>query len=256
MKKVLIANWKMFLSPKESQEWMKKFLPFFSKKNEFLNLIICPSFVDLWQMKKQIGSHSSLFLGAQDLFWEQQGAYTGKVSGCMLSQIGCQYVLIGHSEQRALEDSDQKIQKKINIAYQQSLRPILCVGENFSAYKRKQTMEVLYQQIDQDLSFVKKEKELIIAYEPIWAISTQKKSEPQPHEMEEVHKKIRIYMQRKYEKKFSSYQIVYGGSIGEKNINDFLTLTTFDGFLVGRASTELASWKKIIQKTQEVSLIR
>ena len=211
MKKIIIANWKM--NPASMQEAKKLFNTV--KKTK---AIICPPFVYLPFFKYK-------FLGAQDCFWEQDGAYTGEVSSKMLRDLGVKYVIVGHSERRALGETKKIIEKKLRAVLKVGLIPILCVGEKKGENARK----VINKQLNDNL------KGVIIAYEPIWAIGTGNFCSA------EKANKIREFIKQKIDNK-----ILYGGSINSKIAKDYINVG-FDGLLVGGASLDAKEFIKIVK---------
>ncbi len=231
--KLLIANWKMYLGVKESVVLARQT----SKVKSANEIVICPSFVVLPLMKKELGK--KVKLGAQNVAWREGGALTGEVSASMLSELGCKYVIIGHSERRSLlNESEVTIREKLKLAVAKKNIPIFCVGETAEARKAGETVKVIKGQLAvlNNLSFDK----LVIAYEPVWAIGTGRV--PTTEEISDVHGFIRA----EAGKSVKNLQIVYGGSVDENNIKKILAVTGVDGVLVGGASTKLNSWKKII----------
>jgi len=215
--KLIIANWKMYLGVKESIALAKKT---FAGKNE---TVICPSFAALSEVKKVL--NKSVKLGAQNISWQDGGALTGEVSAGMLSELGCKYVIVGHSERRRfLKEGELVIREKLKAALAKKIIPILCVSD---------IKELLV------LNDLVAEK-IVVAYEPIWAIGTGRT--PTMEEISNMHTKIRA----KIGKSIKNVQVIYGGSVDEKNITRILETSGVDGVLVGGASTKLSSWKEII----------
>jgi triosephosphate isomerase len=211
MKKIIIGNWKM--NPNSLAEAKRLFDAV--KKTK---AVICPPFVYLSKFKYK-------FLGAQDCFWEQGGAYTGEVSPKMLRDLGVKYVIIGHSERRALGETEEIIEKKLRAVLKVGLIPILCVGEKKGENARK----VINKQLNGNL------KGVIIAYEPIWAIGTGNFCSA------EKANKIREFIKQKIDNK-----ILYGGSVNSKIAKDYIDVG-FDGLLVGGASLDAKEFIKIVK---------
>jgi triosephosphate isomerase len=210
-KKIIVANWKM--NPASADEAKRLFNAV--KKTK---AIICPPFVYLSIFKYE-------FLGAQDCHWEQSGAYTGEVSPKMLKDLGCKYVIIGHSERRALGETDEIIEKKLKAALNVGLKPILCIGEK----KGEDFKKVINKQL-KDL------KGIIIAYEPIWAISTSGGEFCSPERAKRALEYIRIK---------TNNLVIYGGSVNSKTVKRYLDVG-FDGALPGAASLDAKEFR--IQK--------
>lgn len=236
MKKFVIANWKM--NPASLNE-VAKLISGLNKiqPKKDVEVILCPSFVHLPLIKSRFP------LGAQDVFIGETGAFTGEVSPLMLKKLGAQYVIIGHSERRInLGESDELIARKIESALRNKLQPILCVGESGAVRKKGFSMSrnFVLQQLRKDLSLIQSDqwKKVIVAYEPIWAISTMPGAKPDsPEEAMKMISEIR---------KITNGKVLYGGSVNAKNSRDFLGCQGIDGALVGGASLRVDEFKKII----------
>lgn len=235
---MIIANWKMRLDLKETRdlahEMVKKFKNF---KGGHVGL--CPNFVSLHDVKK-ILHESNLKLGAQDVFWEEIGAYTGEISPKILAEAGCEYVLIGHSERREfILENYEMVHKKIKVVLSSTeITPVICIGENWDERKTDRRNFVLYEQMHQALSGVdlKEGRQVIIAYEPIWAIGSGTAIEPE--EAQYAHKIIKMTLEDMFGEEVvkNNFKIIYGGSVSSKNAKDFVGLENLDGLLVGGAS--------------------
>lgn len=247
MKKLIIANWKM--NPQtlaEAGEFfnsIKKGI----KDAENVEVVICPPFVYLPNLKLKI---KNLKLGAQDCFWENQGAYTGEISPLMLKNLGVEYVIVGHSERRNyLGETDEMIAKKIKSAFENNLIPILCVGETLEQRKKGFQKKVVQEQLRQDLEEISKlkTKNLIVAYEPVWAIGTGNFCPPK--EAIKMHQFIRNFLNTKY--KILNTKVIYGGSVDSKNIAGYIKYPAIDGALVGGASIKIKEFEKIINEVSQ-----
>lgn len=246
-KKIVIANWKMKLTLKESLRLAKKMK---SKLNKFDNdrVVICPDFVSLVGVKDILGK-SKIKLGAQDVFWEERGAYTGELSAETLAEAGCEYVIIGHSERREyLLENYEMIHKKTKAVLNiDGLTPIVCVGESGSERKSNKRDFVLVDQINQALGGIdiSGNQQIIIAYEPIWAIGSGVAIEPQ--EAEYAHKIIRLALSDMFGATAvaNNFRIIYGGSVNSKNVKGFVNLNDIDGLLVGTASLDAEEFLKV-----------
>jgi triosephosphate isomerase (TIM) len=239
-KKIIIANWKMKLNLAETNALAQKMV---GKFKDFQNedVAICPNFVSLHEVK-EILKDSPVKLGAQSVFWEDRGAYTGEVSPDMLKEVGCDYVIVGHSERRKylLENYEmihQKIKAVLNV---QNLVPIVCIGEEGTDRKTDRRDFILVDQLQQAFGGLNilPNQQLIIAYEPIWAIGSGITIEPS--EAEYAHKIIRLTLNELFGVQVAdnNFRIVYGGSISSKNVNGFINLENLDGLLVGGASLD------------------
>jgi len=212
-------------------------------------IVVIPPFTALSEASKLI-KDTPVQLGAQNLFWEDKGAYTGEISGLMLSDVGCRYVVIGHSERRQhFGETDASVNKKILSALRSKLNPVVCVGETLEERDSGKTIPRVASQIEIGLEGLTSEqfREIIIAYEPIWAIGTGKTATAA--QAEDVHAFIRGKLREKYGKEAASCAIIlYGGSVKPANSYSLFREKNIDGFLVGGASLEAESF---IQLTKE-----
>lgn len=249
-KKYIIANWKMNLSFAETLSLAKEFKEKFAgfKQGE---VVICPSTLFLTEVA-EILKGSVIKLGAQNVFWEEAGSYTGEVSPEMLAEIGCRYVIIGHSERRKyLSENYEIINKKVRaVVKNEKLIPIVCIGESWEERKTDRRDFVLVEQLQQALSGIEVfgNQRIIIAYEPIWAIGTGTAIEPS--EAEYAHKIIKLALNdmlgmQAVNKNFS---VIYGGSINSKNVKSFANLENMDGLLVGGASLKAEEFFKVAKE--------
>lgn len=245
----IIANWKMELSIKESLDLTKKILKGLKKTSKNVNVVLCPSFTDLEEVGKILKKNKKIGLGAQDLFWEKEGAFTGEVSAKFLKKLGVKYAILGHSERRALGETDKMVRQKVEAALATSIIPIVCVGESWEERNNGLRDEVIIREVRaifKDLKLGK--KKIILAYEPIWAIGTGKSAKPKDsREVEELIKKILVeYIPEKTMEK--QVEIIYGGSINSKNISGFVEKGNMKGGLVGGASLRTIEFLNIIEK--------
>ncbi len=236
MKPLIVANWKC--NPITLKEAKKLFNLVKKGVKNFKNaeVVICPPFLYISNLKSQ---NSNIKIGAQNCFWEQKGAFTGEVSPKMLKNLGCQYVIVGHSERRRnLNETDEMVNRKLKAALKENLRPILCVGNKNR--KREKEFKGIRIQMEKALSGIKKSdlKNLIITYEPVWAISTTKGREiATPIEAKEGAIFIRKILAKLFDKNFAQkIRIIYGGSVDSGNIRGFIKEAKMDGALVGAAS--------------------
>lgn len=243
MKKLIIANWKMQLSLKESLELAKQYTKKInSKKNE---IVVCPEYAAL-PFLGPILKPFGLILGAQDCAAFTKGAYTGEVSPQNIKTLGAKYVILGHSERREhLHENSALINKKIKVALESKLVPVLCIGEKLAERKAGTARDYLLQELRHGLKGVKIKTaaDLVIAYEPIWAISTNKNAKPiLPAEADLIQKFIKEQAQKILKK---SVLVLYGGSVNASNASDFLSRANIDGLLVGGASLKLTEFSII-----------
>lgn len=242
---IFIANWKMNLSDEEGLKLAKKIKRQIKKKQ--LNVVLCPSFISLFNVRK-ILFNSDIKLGAQNVFWMEKGAFTGEISVSMLKEVGCKYVVIGHSERRQyLLETDEMINKKVKIVLDKKIIPIICVGENLKQKKIKN--KIITNQIVQALKDVriKKDQKIIIAYEPIWAIGTGHSINQE--ELENTSKIINNIIVNLYSLNVAknNFQIIYGGSVDSTNIRLFINQSIMNGVLVGGASLKIDEITKMIK---------
>jgi len=210
-------------------------------------IVICPSFICLSVLKANLEG-TGVKLGGQNLFWKEKGAYTGEISPLMLVDAGCSYVIIGHSERRqVMEESDVVVNRKVKAALEAGLIPILCVGESLQERENNRAMEVVKEQLHKglkDISFAG--KSLVIAYEPVWAIGTGVNASS--CDAQEMVVFIRSCLARIYGNSFAeSVRILYGGSVKEENIAEFLAEEDINGALVGGASLQADSFARIVR---------
>jgi triosephosphate isomerase len=238
VRKIVIAgNWKMYKTQSEASEFLQKFLPELENTPEERDVLLCAPFTALGIISKSL--HGSLVqLGAQNVHWEDEGAYTGEVSGAMLTEIGVRYVIVGHSERRQyFGETDETVNKRLLAAQRHGLTPILCVGETKQQRDAGETELLISTQLKKDLVDVDQQN-LIIAYEPIWAIGTGDTCEAL--EANRVIGLIRSQL------KVSDVPIQYGGSVKPNNIDEIMAQPEIDGALVGGASLEPASFARIV----------
>jgi len=245
--KIVIANWKMKLSLAESLDLAKKIKAKF-KNMDGEQIAVCPNFISLLGVR-DILQGSNIKLGGQDVFWEENGAYTGEISPSLLVEAGCEYVIIGHSERRKfLMVNYEMIHKEIKAVMQtENLTPVVCIGENWDERKTDRRDYVLFDQIQQALSGIDVvgNQQIVVAYEPIWAIGSGTAIEPS--EAEYAHKIIRLTLNEMFGMKIvnNNFKIIYGGSINSSNVQSFVGLDNLDGLLVGGASLDAEEFYKV-----------
>jgi triosephosphate isomerase len=246
---MVAANWKMNLVVSEAINLVKEIQP---ELNSILNLenILCPPFISLVAIHELVkGTNTKL--GAQNLYFEEKGAYTGEISPLMLAGY-CEFVIIGHSERRQyFNETNDIVRKKVDSAMKHNLKPILCVGENLSEFEAGKTQEVVKRQIVACLEGITKTEPLTIAYEPIWAIGTGKAATG--IEANKTIGFIRKIIENKYNIVFSqNIRILYGGSVTSANIAEFVSQPEIDGALVGGASLKPKEFISIVQQTSSI----
>lgn len=255
MKPIIIANWKMKLGLKESLNLTEKiknglikkerriydrFIGVQNRWSEKLDIVLCPSFSAISDIRK-IVANTGIYLGAQDVFWEDKGAYTGEICASQLKEIGVKYVIIGHSEKRQnLGETDGMIHKKMRLALEAGLIPILCIGESYEERKEGQKDYVIVRQLIKALEGieVKENQKFIIGYEPVWVIGTGQAVSSDEAELS--GKLIKNSLLDLFSKEFidNNVRIVYGGSVSVKDAKEFLAQPSIDGALVGAASLD------------------
>ncbi|MCD6586573.1 MAG: triose-phosphate isomerase [Desulfobacteraceae bacterium] len=243
---LIAGNWKMFKTCNEAVNAATHLVKLVSDIDT-VDIVIAPPFTSL-TVVSEIIRETRIDLGAQDIFWEKEGAFTGEISAPMLISSGCQYVIIGHSERRQyFEETDEAVNKKIRAASDSGLIPILCVGETEIQRDEKKTFSVLDKQIEKGLEdlILDEHRPLVIAYEPVWAIGTGKTATPD--QVQEVHAFLRDLIEKKFGNMISkATRILYGGSVKPDNVSELMALPDIDGALVGGASLQPDSFSKII----------
>lgn len=245
MKILIVANWKM--NPQTLIEARELFNSVKNGIKDIKNVevVICPPFIYLPKVKSQ---GSEIKIGAQDCFWEEKGAFTGEISPKMLKNFGCQYVILGHSERRKyLNETDEMINKKLKAALKANLKAILCIGEAKGERELAKTKEILKRELQKDLKGIENSKfeikNLILAYEPIWAIGSGKSC--QPAQVREINLFLaKILAQRQ----LRGVRILYGGSVNSQNADLYLKKAQSQGLLVGGASLKANDFLKILKK--------
>lgn len=238
MRKIVIAgNWKMFKTQAETQDFLQGFLPHLEEIPPKREVVLCPPFTNLNVLSKSL--HGSLIqLGAQNVHWEENGAYTGEISAPMLTELGVRFVIVGHSERRQyFGETDATVNLRLKAAQKHGLTPILCVGETKQQRDAGETESLIIAQLDKDLIDIDQHN-LVIAYEPIWAIGTGDTCESA--EANRVIGLIRSQL------KNPNVSIQYGGSVKPNNIDEIMAQSEIDGVLVGGASLEAASFARIV----------
>jgi triosephosphate isomerase len=242
----MAANWKMYKTVAEAESFLKDFAPKLTGPLD-CDVALCPSFVLLPAVKAAIGG-APIALGAQNLSDQKEGAFTGEVSGAMLKSVGCDYVIIGHSERRQYNgETDAIVNRKIVAAFQNGLVPIVCVGETLGEREANKTLDVVNRQVKGALEGLPsaETKRLVIAYEPVWAIGTGKTASPA--QAQEVHLAIRDILKDQYGSQTSLVvRILYGGSVKPDNVAELMGCPDIDGGLVGGASLKPDSFLEIV----------
>jgi triosephosphate isomerase len=239
-KKLIAANWKMNKGLVEAQKFVEEIKDYLEKnKNIESEIVICPPFISLDTVYKNTKG-TDIKLGAQNVFYETNGAYTGEVSCSMLKSCGCKYVIAGHSERRHyFHETNEIVNKKVLKILDEGLKTILCVGETLAEHQDHLTEAVIEEQLKICLNHVFKEQinKVVIAYEPVWAIGTGKNATP--HQAETVHNFIRKKIKKMFDDEASEQiKILYGGSVTPDNAKELFAPDTINGGLVGGASLD------------------
>ncbi len=249
-KTIIAGNWKMNKTIAETTAYareLKKILP----KGRWCSIVLCPPALCIPAAEKAF-RETRVAIGAQNMNENDAGAYTGEVSPVMLSGAGCEYVILGHSERRALGETDEQVRAKVRAALAHSLRPIICVGESLAQREAGLTAEAVTYQVRSALSGLTgpKIKKCIIAYEPLWAIGTGHTATPE--QAEDVCRGIRAAIRRMADAKVArAVSILYGGSMNEENAFDLLACPDIDGGLIGGASLVPEKFVRIIQAANQ-----
>lgn len=252
-KPIIAGNWKMNMTTKEASELVDALKKELSDVRD-VEIVVCPPFTALRDVGHVVNG-TNIHLGAQNMYVEEKGSYTGEVSPLMLRDLDCRYVIIGHSERREYFGEDNElINKKVRMALSCGLSPILCVGERLDERKAGREKEVVYEHVVNGLANLSKEDmmRVVIAYEPVWAIGTGVTATPE--DANEMHRFIRKTLARLYNQELAEdIRIQYGGSVKPENISALMAESEIDGALVGGASLDAKSFIKIILFQKEGS---
>ncbi|MDD5687037.1 MAG: triose-phosphate isomerase [Elusimicrobia bacterium] len=244
---LIAGNWKMNKTIKESVELVTALKQKLSDVKE-REVLVCPPFISICAVKEVV-KNSNIKLGAQNMYFEKSGAYTGEISPLMLKDAGCEYVIIGHSERRQyFGETDESVNKKMHSAYENALIPIVCVGETLQQREKNETFAIIEKQVKVGITGLNDEQsaKLVIAYEPVWAIGTGKTATPQ--QAEEVHLFIRKICSDIYSKATAeNIRILYGGSVKPDNVSEIMKQPNIDGALVGGASLKADDFVKLVK---------
>jgi triosephosphate isomerase len=243
-KKLIVANWKE--NPTTKRDALRLFETVAAARSERVSVVICPPYIfldEITRAYKRLRSKTDLAVGAEDVFWQEQGPFTGGVGPKMLASLGARYVIVGHSERRRwFKETDAMVNKKVKLAVNDGLAVILCVGES-PAIRKKGTRAAeafITSQLKKDLQGVRKGN-IIVAYEPIWAIGTGRNDSP-----EDAAAMARC-IKKSVPKFLGRVRVLYGGSVNGANARDYVQSKEIDGALVGGASLRAAEFKKIIK---------
>ena len=250
MRKPFIAgNWKMNKTPAEAREMVENLKELVADV-EGVDMAVCPPAVDL-DVIQDVLADSEISLGAQNMHWESSGAFTGEISAAMLQELGVEYVILGHSERREIfKETDQEVNRKVQKALKENLKPIICVGENLEERENGKTREKVSFQVKAALAGVDSAllTDVTIAYEPLWAIGTGESASA--GDAAETIAAIREVIAEIASGKEEEIRVQYGGSVKPHNIAEFMAEDQIDGALVGGASLEAESFAGVIKKCQ------
>lgn len=248
-KKIIAGNWKMYKTAGEATDLVNGL-----KKDigdvTAVDVVVCPPFVHLAAAVENCKA-GSMAVGAQNMYWEESGAFTGEVSGPMLTSLGVKYVIIGHSERRQFfGETNETVNKRVKAALKCGLKPIVCVGENLAEREANKTFDVIRDHVTGSLAGFTKEDmlKLVLAYEPVWAIGTGKTATSM--QAQEVHQFIRELLVKMFDKTTAdAVRIQYGGSVKPENIAELVAQPDIDGALVGGASLKADSFAAIVRNS-------
>lgn len=242
MRKLIIANWKMYYGPIKAGAWVRAFRRERLPKDVEISIAV-PS-VSMAAARASLGRATIPALAAQNAFWEKEGPYTGETSPTMLLEFGVSMCLVGHSERRMhLGETDEMVAKKAGALQMSGIVPVICVGETLAQHKGAQAKKIVRAQVQKAISDIKPDGKCpaVIAYEPIWAIGTGKPCEPM--HAKEMHDVIRDALAKEWGARYrDEVRVIYGGSVTERNIREYVTTTGIDGALVGGASLDPRSF--------------
>ena len=243
------GNWKMNTTATEAEELVIEMLEKLDRI-EGVEKVLCPPFVSLVAVNMMLRD-SSIKLGAQNMYFETAGAYTGEISPLMLSEL-CKFVILGHSERRwYFGETDEIVNKKVKVALANKLKPILCVGERLAENEAGKTEEVVNKQVTAALHGIEPVRDLVIAYEPVWAIGTGKAASGK--QAAATIRFIRDVLAKLWNKSIAQdLRILYGGSVTSANIAEFISHPEIDGALVGGASLKAEEFVSIVEQTAEI----
>jgi triosephosphate isomerase len=248
-KPIIAGNWKMNKTMAEARDLASKLAPLVSGVKD-REIVLAPTFTSLQAVGEAIKG-TNMVLAAQNMHWEDKGAFTGEISAEMLLDLGCKYVIIGHSERRQyFGETDETVNKKAKQALKKGLLPIMCVGETLAEREAGRLDEVISRQVTDGLKDIGAEdmKKVVIAYEPVWAIGTGKTATPE--QANEVHSLIRQKVQALYAAEISGgLRIQYGGSVTPENVSSLMAKPDIDGALVGGASLKPESFAALVNFT-------
>ena len=255
MRTPLVAgNWKMHKTVDDAVRYVKQFRGLV-KDIDGVDIVLAPTFTAL-HASAEAARNSNVMIAAQDLHWEPGGAFTGEVSAPMIREAGAEYVIVGHSERRTLfGETDESVNRKIQAAYSADLSPIACVGETLEERERDETLSVLGRQISKGLDSLTSTQvaQLVIAYEPVWAIGTGRQATPA--QAVDAHRHIREQVRERFGADAAEQcRVLYGGSVKPDNIAELVSQPDVDGALVGGASLDISTFLEVIRLTTSTAV--
>lgn len=243
----MCANWKMHKDVDEAVEMAKEFKELVADVDD-VEAGICAPAVDLYPLNEVLAD-SDVKLGSENMYYKESGAYTGELSPAMIKSVGCDYAIIGHSERREIfGEDDQLLNLKLKTAFEHDIKPILCIGEKLEEREAGEHFARVKFQLEADLSGIPAEdvQDMVLAYEPLWAIGTGESATPE--QAEEIIKFIRETVAEMYDQETAeAIRIQYGGSVKPWNVEEIMAQPNIDGALVGSASLEAESFSKIVK---------
>lgn len=251
-KKIIAANWKMNMTQSEAARFVDSFIRHVGEITD-VDVVIIPPFTAIAKVSEALGSAQNVKVGAQNMYWEKSGAFTGEISAALLRDLFVHYVVLGHSERRTLFcETDEMVNRKVRAALEAKLRPIVCVGETLEQRDKGDVEKVLSAQLRGSLDGLtpKDLQDCVIAYEPVWAIGTGRNATPQ--QAEEAHAFIRRTLGEMSDKAIAErVRIQYGGSVKPENARELMSQPDIDGALVGGASLDPRSFAQIVKAARE-----
>lgn len=245
-KPFICGNWKMNKTAKEAEELVSELKELVADVDD-VEIGVCPPAIDLIPVVN-IAEDSNIKVGAQNMHWEESGAFTGELSGPMLKEVGLDYVIIGHSERRQyFAETDETVNKKVHTAFEYDLKPIICVGETLEERKADKAKTKVKKQVDKALDGLLEDQvvDIVVAYEPIWAIGTGESASVK--EAEEMIALIRDIISKDYPEAAEKIRIQYGGSVKPYNVDEFMSQENIDGALVGGASLTAEDFAGVVK---------
>ncbi len=250
----IAGNWKMYKTVSDTVKYIKEFRGLV-KDVDGVEIVIAPPFTAI-HAAAEAARNSNVGIAGQDMFWEREGAFTGEVSATMLQEAGAAYVIVGHSERRTLfGETDATVNRKLAAAYAVGLAPIACIGETLDQRERSETFDVLDRQIKQGLDGLTSDQigQLVIAYEPVWAIGTGRNATPA--QAAEAHGHIRKRLRQWFGPEPADLcHVIYGGSVKPDNIRELVSQPDVDGALVGGASLDVRGFFEIVTRSREAAV--